>query len=105
MHHTNNTIRFYQFIHHVIVAILAIPDDIPREAADDSTSRLVGCHLAKQLERPAIKGRRNCCVKNKKTSGGHAIKTAFICKTCPSQPELHTRECFEIYHMVLDFKE
>ena len=33
-----------------------------------------------------------------------AINTAFICKTCPSQPGLHPRECVEMCHMVLDFK-
>ena len=83
--------------------MLAALDGIPREADGDNTSRLVSCHFAKQFQRLATKSYRTCQVKNKETSKGQAIKTAFICKTC--QPGLHPGKCSKIYHTVLDFKE
>ena len=102
LHHTNNTTTFHKFHQY---SILATRDDVPQEATDNSTSCLVGCHFSMQLERPATKRCRICETKNKKTSGVHTVKTVFICKTYQIQPRLHPREYFEIYHMVLDFKE
>ena len=102
-HNTNNSITFHQSIHYVIVAMLAALDDIPREADDDSTSRLVSCHFAKQFQRLATKSYRTCQAKKKEASKGQTIKTAFICKTW--QPGLHPGKCSKIYHTVLDFKE
>ena len=69
-HHTNNSITFHQSIHYVTVAMLAALHDIPQEADDDTTSRLVGCHFAKQLQRPATRSYRTCQAKNKETCGG-----------------------------------
>ena len=72
-------------------------DDILKYVMD-SDSKMEG-----NLERPATKRCRICYAKNEKTGGSHAINTAFICKTFPSQLGLHPRG--EIYHVVFDFKE
>ena len=65
---------------------------------DENISRSVGRHFVEQLKKPFM-------IRTRQQAHGHPIKTTFVYKNCPSKPDLHPVECFEIYHTFENYKE
>ena len=107
-------LTFHQFVHSVISSLIIeetaepelldpVNENVPR--VNENISRLNGRHFMSQLPKPSIKKCRVCYAQKKRTANGHAIKTSFICKTCPSKPGLHPDTCFELFHTKQNFTE
>jgi len=107
-------LTFHDFVSSVITSLITVeepaePDlldpvneNVPR--VNENISRLNGRHFMSQLQKPSTKKCRVCYAQNKKNRNGHAIKTSFICKTCPSKPGLYPT-CFELFHTQQNFTE
>lgn len=47
---------------------------------------------------------KDCAVCSKRKSPGGRKTTVFYCKSCTRKPGLHPKQCFELYHSVVDYK-
>ena len=110
--YTGAKMPFQNFLKTVITSWITIERDPQPEhiVLDETVSRLTGHHFpGLLLPKPDAKDQQPskrcgiCYKKNIKTDHGTALKTRYICITCPSQPVLHPDKCFELHHTKHDF--
>ena len=115
-HHTaaNAKVTYLSFLYDAIILMITATPDVPQhlinEPGTDLPDRLTGRHFPFQKmpqegskdPRPTKKC-RVCYTKGIKTKKGGPVKTAYVCRFCPSNSGLHPDLCFELYHTVLDY--
>lgn len=60
--------------------------------------------LDNKLHIPDVGKKRDCIVCSRRNQDGGRRQTTYYCQTCPSQPTMHIKECFKIYHTVQNYK-
>ena len=101
---------FMHFIHDVISGMITHLKQDPRKAHDNLV-RLTGRHFPSQsLYEGAAKSKKHspkwcrvCTARGIKTAKGHPIRSMWQCADCPGNPGLCPGNCFQIYHIKIDY--
>ena len=110
--YTGAKMPFQNFLKTVIKSLITVERDPQPQhiVLDETVSQLTGCHFPGLLfPKPDAKDQqpgkscRVCYKKNIKTDHGTALKTRYICITCPLQLALHPDKCFTLYDAKQDF--
>ena len=109
--HTGSKDDLLPFMHNVVACLLVSSPRLNKEIClKDTVHRLTGKYFPmKKKPNPGTKDPnptkncRVCYARGVNTNKGAPLKTVFVCRTCPSCPGLHIENCFEIYHIILDY--